>query len=213
MLSGNIIAYAHKGIQLLGSSNSNIIYHNNFINNYQNAKDSCTNNWDNGYPSGGNYWSDYIGNDNYRGLIQMIPGSDGIGDTSYSIDDGSNQDRYPFMESYVPPIITNVNAMPNPQDAGEEVRISCRIRIKFSIDLSRIEVNITGPIIGSPPIVDTMTIGDAAYDGTYVCYDAHYNNNYSDSGIYHYRVTAVPNSGDPVISATYEFEIEPHQDP
>jgi hypothetical protein len=42
--------------------------------------------WDNGYPSGGNYWSDYTGTDNYSGPSQNIPGSDGIGDVNYTID-------------------------------------------------------------------------------------------------------------------------------
>jgi len=37
--------------------------------------------WDNGYPSGGYYWSDYNGTDSYSGPYQDLTGSDGIGDT------------------------------------------------------------------------------------------------------------------------------------
>ena len=55
--------------------------------------------WDNSYPSGGNYWSDYTGVDLYWGPNQDQPGSDGIGDTPYIIDD-DNQDNYPFMSEY-----------------------------------------------------------------------------------------------------------------
>ena len=76
------------------------IYHNNFINNGEgNAYELGTNAvFDDGYPSGGNYWSDYHGNDVFNGPNQNIPGSDGIGDTQYSIPTtGDRKDRYPLM--------------------------------------------------------------------------------------------------------------------
>ncbi len=57
------------------------------------------NKWDNNYPLGGNYWSDYSGVDNFKGPNQDIPGSDGIGDTPYIID-ADSQDNYPLMESF-----------------------------------------------------------------------------------------------------------------
>jgi len=74
-------------------SNNNNIYHNNFSNNIQNAYDGISsNNWDNGYPSGGNKWSDYNGSDE---------NCDGIGDTPYNITDyGDDQDRYPLMNNW-----------------------------------------------------------------------------------------------------------------
>jgi len=71
-----------------GSSDNNIIYHNNFIKNKNNAYDGGNNTWDNDYPSGGNFWDDYTGNDS---------DGDGIGDTSYTIPGGDNMDRYPLM--------------------------------------------------------------------------------------------------------------------
>ncbi|MCK4266157.1 MAG: right-handed parallel beta-helix repeat-containing protein, partial [Thermoplasmata archaeon] len=47
------------GIYIDSDSDDNSIYHNNIANNTNQAYDSGTDNtWDNGYPSGGNYWSD-----------------------------------------------------------------------------------------------------------------------------------------------------------
>jgi len=81
----NDISNSLYGIYVFKSDN-NKIYHNNFINNtVQGYDDTGTNSWDNGYPSGGNYWSDYTGEDYYSGPNQDILGSDGIGDTPYNI--------------------------------------------------------------------------------------------------------------------------------
>ena len=85
-----------RGIRL-SSSYNNRIYHNRLMKNKTQAWDDGSNYWDNGYPSGGNYWSDYAGMDNYQGENQDIPGSDGIGDTPYYIPGGANKDRYPFI--------------------------------------------------------------------------------------------------------------------
>jgi len=89
------------------STLKNIIYHNNFINNTCQALgppyyDGPTE-WDDGYPSGGNYWSDYTGVDLFSGPYQNKTGSDGIGDTPYVIDVSIykiDQDRYPLMNPW-----------------------------------------------------------------------------------------------------------------
>jgi parallel beta-helix repeat protein len=57
--------------------------------------------WDNGYPSGGNYWSDYNGTDLCWGSEQNETGSDGIGDLPYIIVNG-NRDNYPLIKPWVP---------------------------------------------------------------------------------------------------------------
>ncbi len=76
-----------------------IIYHNFFIDNTVQADCGYPNPtivWDYGYPSGGNYWSDYKGVDYHSGSHQDEPGSDGIGDSPYTID-SDIVDRYPLM--------------------------------------------------------------------------------------------------------------------
>jgi hypothetical protein len=66
--------------------------------------------WDDGYPSGGNYWSDYAGIDVFSGPYQNITSYDGIGDTPYIID-ANNTDRYPLMNPW-PHDNALVNATP-----------------------------------------------------------------------------------------------------
>jgi parallel beta-helix repeat protein len=93
-ISGNKITNNNDyGVYLYSSSN-NEFFHNNFIDNAAQAFaiNSDTNTWDNGYPSGGNYWSDYNETDS---------DGDGIGDSPYVID-SSNQDNYPLMHPYIP---------------------------------------------------------------------------------------------------------------
>ena len=101
---GNNITANSYGIYLFSSNNT--IYHNNFIGNVVQAfvcSASVGNVWDDGYPSGGNYWSDYKGTDLFSGPYQNVTGSDGIGDSPYVID-ANNRDLYPLMELYAGPI-------------------------------------------------------------------------------------------------------------
>lgn len=79
-------------------STNNRIFHNSFINNQVSINpNEPADIWDDGYPSGGNYWSDYVGTDLYSGPYQNETGSDGIGDTPPYVIDASNRDNYPLM--------------------------------------------------------------------------------------------------------------------
>jgi parallel beta-helix repeat protein len=66
--------------------NNNWIYHNNFINNGDQAYDDRSNFWDNGYPSGGNYWGDHT-----------CYGNPSSGSQPYYIDT-YGVDHYPFQD-------------------------------------------------------------------------------------------------------------------
>jgi parallel beta-helix repeat protein len=103
-INGNNITNNNVGVYLSALARANKFWHNNFIDNTQqvNVQTGIYPNgtlliplciWDDGYPSGGNYWSDYGGTD---------VNQDGIGDTSYIID-ANNTDHYPLMVPYVIP--------------------------------------------------------------------------------------------------------------
>jgi parallel beta-helix repeat protein len=91
-ISGNSITANGEGIQLFYSS-SNRIFHNDFLSNgVQASEGNSANTWDGGYPSGGNYWSDY--RMRYPGAAEND--SSGIWNMSYVID-ANNTDRYPLV--------------------------------------------------------------------------------------------------------------------
>lgn len=105
----NTILGSTYGIYLSLSANNTIV-HNNLLNNSQQVyveMDRWGNAWNNGYPSGGNYWGDYSGADLCYGPHQNETGSDGIGDLPYAIDE-TNQDNYPLMNAMLP-VVGDVN--------------------------------------------------------------------------------------------------------
>jgi nitrous oxidase accessory protein NosD len=71
------------------------IYHNDFFDNQERLSERCKGSanfqyWDNGYPSGGNYWSDYSGQDTDQ---------DGIGDAPYELI-GNARDNFPLKKPW-----------------------------------------------------------------------------------------------------------------
>lgn len=95
---GNAI-WKSLGHMMLWQSSSNVLYHNSFLPKGSpvtvSIDNASINKWDNGYPSGGNYWGNYSGIDLYSGPYQNETGGDGTGDTPYIIDQ-QNRDNYPL---------------------------------------------------------------------------------------------------------------------
>jgi parallel beta-helix repeat protein len=109
--------------------------------------------WDDGYPSGGNYWSDYAGTDFCRGPYQNETGSDGTGDTPYVID-ANNKDRYPFLQPNG--WFTNFTELsfllrPNPAYVGQTVTILGNLTDRFGNPISntRIDVYVNSLLAGT----------------------------------------------------------------
>ncbi len=96
IVGNNASGNGGDGIRV-SSSNNNVIYYNYLFGNLEQGFDDDINCWDGCYPTGGNFFGDYAGVDAFSGPDQDVPGSDGIGDSSYPIPGGSNEDRYPLM--------------------------------------------------------------------------------------------------------------------
>lgn len=96
-ITSNTIKDSREEGIFLEISSSNVIYHNNFLQNAFQAWSNMANIWD--FEGEGNYWSDYNGSDFFKGLYKNETGSDGIGDEPYIIN-VSNRDNFPLMGSF-----------------------------------------------------------------------------------------------------------------
>jgi parallel beta-helix repeat protein len=99
VITANEIALNKYGVFIttqLAAPRANQLYHNNFENNGHNAFGNSSfliESWDNGYPSGGNYWSDY--QTKYPSAVEKD--SSGIANTPYNIN-SNNTDNNPLIK-------------------------------------------------------------------------------------------------------------------
>ncbi len=114
VIGNTLTAGGNWGSVNLAQSHSNTFYHNNFTDNYIHylIDDFSVNDWDHGYPDGGNYWDNYeqrypYTNDVNSGPNQNKTGSDGIWDTPYTLNE-SNIDQYPIVPEFPSPITLSV---------------------------------------------------------------------------------------------------------
>jgi parallel beta-helix repeat protein len=102
VIAANYLSNCHDGVYFtfyFAAPSNNRLYHNDFISNQYNVyfSDSPTIQfWDDGYPTGGNYWDDFTGTDVKTGAGQNNDGSDGIIDVPFTIA-ANNTDDYPLL--------------------------------------------------------------------------------------------------------------------
>ena len=146
IIYNNLIYDCTYGVYIQ-SGNDNLIYHNNFINNDQNAIDYGTeNHWNLSYYLGGNYWSDF--DEPSEGAYDN--NSDGIVDTPYDVIP-NGKDYYPLMEEngwetlspdYLPPITTKEIGLPN-YDNGTWITSNTKIWLNATDGINGTGVNVT----------------------------------------------------------------------
>jgi parallel beta-helix repeat protein len=134
--------------------NGNKFYHNNFLDNEVNVGSSSSYNiqfWDNGYPSGGNYWSDY--RTEYPNAAEVD--ASGIGDMPYVIDANST-DNYPLLAPFA--ILNASSPSANtPPTAKPDSSVAL-----WSFD--EVEPNgVTLDKTGLNPAIVGSTVGNASY--------------------------------------------------
>ena len=150
----------------IDSSSGNTFYHNSFVNNQvQVSVTGASNTWDNGYPSGGNYWSDYTGVDAYSGPNQNVPGSDGIGDTPYTID-ASNIDHYPLFQTTAPTATSTTTTIGGNAFIDQTGTTGVCVSISDPTIPDGTSITVTSIAYGTsqPPETGTLSIGGVYYD-------------------------------------------------
>jgi hypothetical protein len=118
--------------------------------------------WDNGYPSGGNYWIGYVSSDKYSGPGQNITGSDGIGDTPYVID-ADDIDHYPFMMID----ICNVSQTPSRDNvlSTDVVEVNATVTHYFPLDQVILNCTHTNSTATWTSIINMTNLGGDIWNG------------------------------------------------
>jgi len=182
----NTISNNYRGVSLQGENDTTrVIYHNRFIGNTIHAESlvpaGATCKWDDGYPSGGNYWSGFVSPDLFSGPYQNVTGGDGIGDYPCVID-VNNRDNYPFMllsicnvsqtppkDNVLPTDTVKVNATVTHLFPLEQVILNCTFSNSSatwttSINMTNLEDNVWNGTILPFPIGTNVTYTIIAQD-------------------------------------------------
>jgi parallel beta-helix repeat protein len=206
IITNNTILSNNYGISL-DDSDENRIYHNDILINTNQAGDGSygSNYWDNGYPAGGNFWSDYIGYDLNCSPMQDIPPPDGIGDTPYIVDVDC-QDNYPFMNPFgnwtpppdlSPPVISSVAITGITESSATiiwETDEPSDSRVAWSIhpDLSDNSTEYDPVYITSHSITLTGLSANQTYYFEVTSEDQNNNTATDNNGSLYYRFTTLP---------------------
>jgi peptide/nickel transport system substrate-binding protein len=211
----NIFSNGNVGIYING--NTNYIHHNNIAgNSWRNAYDqSSLNTWDDGYPSGGNFWGDYSGNDFYSGPLQNIPGFDGIGDTPYNINGGNTssiKDHYPFIKAIpgcgpqpitdsTPPQHSHESPAPGSRTNDATPTISVRLYDNSWVNESTIKLYING--------YSVKTTKALRSDGSNIYFDVSYTHTsgFTDGQVVNCRIIAKDIHGNSM-EYTWSFTVD-----
>jgi parallel beta-helix repeat protein len=193
--SNDLVGNKGPGIVFEGSS-GNIVWHNNFVDNgppqvdlSPNCSVQSQNTYDDGYPSGGNYWSDY--RTTYPNATEID--SSAVWNAPYVIG-SNNTDRYPLMgpfhtfgvgtwnetaystDTVSNSSIANVSFDPTAKTLSFNLTRTngttgfCRVAIPLSLMSGNWTVKVNGTQL-SPPILNITTYGNY----TYIYFTYHHN--------------------------------------
>jgi hypothetical protein len=125
------------GVYLESSSNNRFFYNNFEVNTQQVISDGSPNTWDNGYPSGGNYWS------NYQTTYPSAEENDSSAfwNTPYMIDT-NNTDMYPLMGPFNTFSVGTWNGV---ECGVDTVSNSTTTNLTFSSNAKTLTFSVTGP--------------------------------------------------------------------
>jgi nitrous oxidase accessory protein NosD len=194
------------GICVTGGNHTGLrVYHNRFFNNNEHARgEGAILQWDNDYPSGGNYWGGFVSPDLYRGEFQNITGGDGIGDNPFIIPLPYNvKDRYPLMllgvsnVSQTPPMS---NVLPT-----DPVEVNATIRHVYPVTQVILNCTYTNTTATWTSTTNMTNLEDDIWHGTIPSFPAGTNVTYA--------IIAYDNIGNSVSSEdqgyTFEYPVVP----
>jgi parallel beta-helix repeat protein len=206
IIFGNNIADNEICIGLCRDASDNFIFHNNIVNNSQNANDTnpANNDWHHPVLLEGNYWSDYTGVDDGSGSGKHAIAGDGIGDTDIP-HPAADFDFYPFMNEsgWFAPVneLNNIQAQTDKSTyaLNENVTVSCIVQNETGYNITADSVN--AEILKPDSSIELVTMTEGLV--------GHYNGTFTNTSLNGtYNVTIYANkTGYVSDTAVLEFEV------